>query len=568
MAYFVDRVDGGRIQVSQHPGKTLQIGRGTNVEVRLDDPAVSLIHAIIEQQATNYVLTDQGTALGTVVNGEPKARCVLQNGDTIAIGTFEIIVEILGGDQPLFLNITRIGEEDASFSGTMTVGTLQSSSKELLGTFTETLMLRTATMGTGGAHSGTMRTTGSQSLLAMAEAYAESHDLPMADSGVADLRDIVDEAASSTMAPPPPPVKPLPAVDYAGAYRLERGFLLRKRTASLLFTVLALGSLAALVAGGVQDVFSPGELASVHKSVTANNCDSCHRPFRQIDEIGCLSSRCHATIGVHQMSQVVDPSCLECHLEHSTLDALRQLNEASGCIPCHERLGAQTVGKPSFVATITNFNAEQHPPFTPREDPGNLRFNHAWHLDKLKKIPGQTALTCESCHNRDIEGEIELVSFEKHCQRCHNLAFDARFGSQQAEHDTPAKMLNDMTGFYLQNRGVLRRLTYEEQDRLRGRSLSVEDQLAVVAAWNALSLVRNKCRICHDFDGRPGRGPLQDLNVEPTALRFGWYDHAVFKHGPHLGLQTADGTPVLACRACHPGARASEGRIRRAVGPD
>ena len=47
---------------------------------------------------------------------------------------------------------------------------------------------------------------------------------------------------------------------------------------------------------------------------------------------------------------------------------------------------------------------------------------------------GTSALTCESCHDRDEEGEIELVAFEDHCQRCHNLAFDRRFGSQQVVH--------------------------------------------------------------------------------------------------------------------------------------
>lgn len=548
MPYFIDRIEDGQVQVSSHNGNTLRIGRGTNVEVRLNDPAVDLMHAEIVREDEGYVLSDQSSVLGVLVNGEKQERHLLRTGDKVGIGTYEITFEILSSAQPLFMHVALIGQEDLSTIGSATLGTIRGADVDSVGTFAGTLMLRTATMST----------SGSQSLVEMAKAYAEAHDLPIEETGDIDGTVVDDIRSHVPSAPkePPPPVEPLPEVDYASAYRLERGPLLRRSTAALILFLLGLGGVGTLVASGVRDVFSPGDITSAHMSVTGNDCQACHRPFRHVNDEGCLTSGCHATIGAHQESQIVDPDCLECHLEHSGLQALVFFEEER-CVGCHQSLDAETLGKANFVANITDFTAETHPPFTPREDPGNLRFNHQQHVVDLGRMRGQEALECQACHERGEDGEILPVTFEQHCQRCHNLTFDARFGAQEAEHDTPAKVLNDMTGFYVQNRSVLRRLTGAEQDRLRGRNLNEEEKLAVVAEWNALHLVRTKCRYCHDFDARPGRGPLQDLNVEPTQIRYGWYDHAVFKHGPHLDLVAPDGTAGTSCTGCHPAVAAS-----------
>ena len=549
MSFFVDRADGGEIRVFFHPGETLRIGRGTDVELRLDDPAVELVHAVLVRAGGTYVVEDRGSVLGTLVQGERRSRQSLTNGDVIGVGTFEITVEVVSSDKPLFLHVARVGEDDPTASSVSTLshpGTLRSKSGADLQAFAETLVLRTRSLADGSA-------AGSP-LVAMAEAYAKARGLPTDDSGIAE----------PALRPPVPPrepasaeLRPLPAIDYVRAYGLRRGAWLRRSTVALGLLLAVLGGLAALLASGAEGIFSPGDLAAVHQSATADRCAACHRPFQSVDGRGCGTSGCHAKVGVHQTTQIRSPSCLECHVEHSTLDRLRLLDELAGCVGCHAGLDAEAV-RTRFAATITGFDADSHPPFSPREDPGNLHFNHDRHLRKLA-LPGTPPLGCESCHERDVEGEIRPIAFGSHCRRCHDLAFDARLGAQEAEHDTPARLLNALTGLYLRNRGVLRALTVEESNRLRGRRLDEEDQLAVVAEWNALALLRTKCRVCHDFDGRPGSGPLQNLHVEPTQLRVGWYDHAEYRHGPHLELPPPEspGRAAPICERCHVDARDS-----------
>ena len=71
--------------------RSMTIGRATSKadwEICLQDPSVSRPHARLELIDTNWVLTDLGSANGTLVNGTPvneKGR-VLHDGDMIAIG--------------------------------------------------------------------------------------------------------------------------------------------------------------------------------------------------------------------------------------------------------------------------------------------------------------------------------------------------------------------------------------------------------------------------------------------------------------------------------------------------
>lgn len=70
------------------------IGRGLGVDVRLDDPSVSRLHAEIVRRGPYYYAADLGLSRnGTRVNGRPVARRVLSNGDVITFGTARCRVE-------------------------------------------------------------------------------------------------------------------------------------------------------------------------------------------------------------------------------------------------------------------------------------------------------------------------------------------------------------------------------------------------------------------------------------------------------------------------------------------
>src|SRR5580704_19061906 len=70
------------------------VGRGSAVDVRLDDPSVSLLHAEIIRRGPYAYVADLGLSRnGTRVNGRPVARRVLEDGDVLTFGTARCRIE-------------------------------------------------------------------------------------------------------------------------------------------------------------------------------------------------------------------------------------------------------------------------------------------------------------------------------------------------------------------------------------------------------------------------------------------------------------------------------------------
>ena len=68
------------------PSAATTIGRGSDNDIVLDDPATSRRHAHIEYRDGMYVLTDLGSANGTLVNGQRVTVKGLADGESIQIG--------------------------------------------------------------------------------------------------------------------------------------------------------------------------------------------------------------------------------------------------------------------------------------------------------------------------------------------------------------------------------------------------------------------------------------------------------------------------------------------------
>jgi len=63
------------------------VGRGEGVDIVLDDPSVSRLHAELVRRGTHVYVSDLGlSANGTRVNGRPVGRRVLLDGDVVAFG--------------------------------------------------------------------------------------------------------------------------------------------------------------------------------------------------------------------------------------------------------------------------------------------------------------------------------------------------------------------------------------------------------------------------------------------------------------------------------------------------
>ena len=63
------------------------VGRGAGVDISLDDPSVSRLHAEIVRRGDHVYVADLGLSInGTRVNGRPVGRRVLADGDVLSFG--------------------------------------------------------------------------------------------------------------------------------------------------------------------------------------------------------------------------------------------------------------------------------------------------------------------------------------------------------------------------------------------------------------------------------------------------------------------------------------------------
>ena len=68
-------------------GEVTTVGRGLGVDIRLDDPSVSRLHAELVRRGPYVYVVDLGLSRnGTRVNGRPVGRRVLEEGDVLSFG--------------------------------------------------------------------------------------------------------------------------------------------------------------------------------------------------------------------------------------------------------------------------------------------------------------------------------------------------------------------------------------------------------------------------------------------------------------------------------------------------
>lgn len=67
----------------------------------LESGQVSRFHALIEQDGSGVVITDQNSANGVLVNGDRQSRCFLTNGDMVQIGPYQISVILASAPVPV-----------------------------------------------------------------------------------------------------------------------------------------------------------------------------------------------------------------------------------------------------------------------------------------------------------------------------------------------------------------------------------------------------------------------------------------------------------------------------------
>ncbi|MFN5899883.1 MAG: FHA domain-containing protein, partial [Planctomyces sp.] len=76
------------------------IGRSVDSNIRLDDSEVSRHHARLSFDGLHFVLRDLGSANGCRVNGHPVRERVLEDGDTLALGTSQLTFQLSDSSHP------------------------------------------------------------------------------------------------------------------------------------------------------------------------------------------------------------------------------------------------------------------------------------------------------------------------------------------------------------------------------------------------------------------------------------------------------------------------------------
>ena len=83
-------VDGKRHEVDK---RRVVIGRSKECEIKLADPNISRRHAEVRQEGSAYWLVDLDSTNGSAVNGHRTARAKLESGDTITVGSTDLLFE-------------------------------------------------------------------------------------------------------------------------------------------------------------------------------------------------------------------------------------------------------------------------------------------------------------------------------------------------------------------------------------------------------------------------------------------------------------------------------------------
>jgi hypothetical protein len=83
-------LDGKRHEVDK---RRVVIGRSKECDIQLADPNVSRRHAELRQEGSSYWLVDLDSTNGSAVNGHRTARAKLESGDTITIGSTDLLFE-------------------------------------------------------------------------------------------------------------------------------------------------------------------------------------------------------------------------------------------------------------------------------------------------------------------------------------------------------------------------------------------------------------------------------------------------------------------------------------------
>jgi len=288
--------------------------------------------------------------------------------------------------------------------------------------------------------------------------------------------------------------------------------------------------------------------------------------------------------------------CVDCHTEHEGAAEMLPTQQQF-CSDCHTDLRSRLPDTP--LRDASNFETA-HPEFqpavlvrwddeTPRvqrislernpREMSNLRFPHDLHLNPTGGVAqmgrrlgarygfGQQ-LECRDCHVPTPDGvRFQPVNMEADCGMCHSLAFETIGGVVRTlRHGEPRQVVADILSFARGNR-----VSADLGGGPRSRPGDVSQIRAAIqfaqarseASPRAMASVRQAftpdgaCGECHQVQA-PAAG--FDFRIRPVAFPVRYMLHGWFDHRPHQNAQRPGRAMITgsqACLSCHTATRSS-----------
>ncbi|MBI5512049.1 MAG: AgmX/PglI C-terminal domain-containing protein [Deltaproteobacteria bacterium] len=98
----------GQHQFDSDSNRTIKIGRLPSAQLKIDDPKVARIHAVLEFTGAEVSLIDMGSAIGTVVNGAKIHKVKLNPGDQVMIGDIQLVINIGGAPAAQYSGVQTV----------------------------------------------------------------------------------------------------------------------------------------------------------------------------------------------------------------------------------------------------------------------------------------------------------------------------------------------------------------------------------------------------------------------------------------------------------------------------
>lgn len=344
-------------------------------------------------------------------------------------------------------------------------------------------------------------------------------------------------------------------------------------------------------------ILMPGSL-SIHHAEFSSDCTNCHEgAFDSNLTEACKS--CHegnmhhaGSLHVSFNLEMDSMDCTSCHWEHhkTETNAISRQDE-DFCADCH---GAEIANSELLIVKRFKKHPQFRVPYKKQQDGryelvsisdykqnselSMIRFPHASHLGSdLDNSSGQeTQLECASCHISDDLGEMNEISYEEHCDSCHQIGLESDNSKQLI---LPHKYLQEVVAkvneFYENTSNFT-----DSSSTINNSSLVIpgsQDTLVSASAGNSnyKNIADAKlqeivfytgCNTCHNIvaDLEQTSFPWKIQTVDSVN----WYGKALFNHKAHedqecaechMGIEDSNSSldinlpNVEYCQSCHLG---------------